>query len=200
MKKFIALAAIMAATIAQAGSFQWGTGTVKVSFDGTAFTSAGSSVMGYLVFLGTATDTSSLWTLDTTAGTIAGATEVKTKAPTTTGLAANKGKIVDTYNDGDNGNVSVGNTFGMFIKFNDGEKDWYNFSSTVVTIATDATGAFVGDPASFAFDFTKKTEINVKSGVAPTAGGGWYAAGVPEPSTAALALAGLALLIKRRRA
>ena len=194
MKKFITLIAITAATIAQAASFQWGTGTVKVSFDGTAFTSAGSSVTGYLVYLGTSTDT----TLDTSAGTIAGATSVDSKAPTTTGLAANKGKIVNTYNDGDNGNVAVGNTFGMFIKFTDSSGvDWYNFSDTVAVMSTDATGAY--EAKSFAFNFDSKSEINVKSGAAPTAGGGWYAA-VPEPSVAFMGLLGIGMLIRRRKA
>jgi hypothetical protein len=198
MKKILTLAAVLAAAIAQAGSFQWGTGTVKVSFDGTTFSSTGYDVTGYLVYLGTSTDTTSLWTLDTSAGTIAGATSVDTKAPTTSGLAANKGKIVNTYNDGDNGNVSVGNTFGMYIQYTDaaGVK-WFNFSETVAVMSTDATGAY--EAKSFAFDFSNKTEINVKSGAKPTAGGGWYAA-VPEPSVALMGLLGIGMLIRRRKA
>ena len=51
-----------------------------------------------------------------------------------------------------------------------------------------------GKKSQFSFSNTKNADT-----ATPTTGGGWYAS-VPEPSTAMLALAGLALLIKRRRA
>ncbi len=83
----------------------------------------------------------------------------------------------------------------MFLVYNDGTDTWYNFSSTVATITTDATGAF--EAKSFAFDYSTKTTIE-SDGQTPS---GWTKINiVPEPSTAILALAGLALLIKRRRA
>ena len=155
MKKTLAIAVAFAVVSASAASFEWGTGTVKVAFDGTAFTTASPSATGYLVYLGTSTDATKLWTVDSSAGTLTVADSVNSKETTSTGLNAGKGRIKGEYNDNDIGNVAVGNTFGMFITYNDGKDTWYNFSSTIAKLTTDATGAF--EAQSFAFDFTKKS-------------------------------------------
>ena len=127
-------------------------------------------------------------------GTITPKSEVMTSAPMATGR--NIGAISDTY-AGDK--VANGNSFGAYITYSDGANTWYNFSSSIYTVS----GITIGNEilsTSFDFNFTSKTEIT-KDGQAVNPGTGWVKMNVvPEPSTAMLTLAGLALLIKRRRA
>ena len=197
MKKLLAMVLAAFAVTTQAASFNWGTGTVKASFDGTAFTTADYSVTAYLVYLSDG-DTSKMFTIDYTApGTITGADGNSTATPATTGSNANKGKVKGKFDDA---LVANGNTFGMYIKYTDSTGvSWFNFSSDTYTVSGLSTGGEVLDDAVYSFNFGTKTQIT-SSSQSPSAGGGWYSIQVPEPSTAALALAGLALLIKRRRA
>ena len=201
MKKILTIMIAAVAISSQAASFSWSAGDI-VKFDGT--TLAGNA-KGYLVYMGTSTDLTSLYTIDYTApGTITPAASVMDKS-TATGRAAGKLSMVK-YDDAEHGfadgeQVKTGATFGLYLLYTDeAGKQWYNFSSTVATMATDTTGAF--ESQTFAFNFGTKTEIT-SSAQSVSAGGGWYSmnvAPIPEPSTAALALAGLALLLKRRKA
>lgn len=198
MKHIITAAIAAMAISSQAASFMWSAGSV-VQFDGT--TLAGNAT-GYLVYLGTgdSISASDLFTVDYTApGTITTADAAQSK-DTSTGRTAGRISSV-TYKDeltGDDGHhVYTGAKFGMFIKYNDGKKDWYNFSDTIATITTDATGAFEAKTFSFAFD--NKTEIT-SSSQSVSAGSGWYSISVPEPSVAFMGLLGIGMLIRRRKA
>ena len=73
-------------------------------------------------------------------------------------------------------------------------KTYYNLSTTTYTLSSIADNTST-ETMSTASSFTWTTGEDSSS---LKAGGGWTA--VPEPSTAALALAGLALLLKRRKA
>ena len=174
---------------ASAATFKWGTGSEKVYFNGTAITTTNGAI-GYLVLLtGSSLDASVVEGIMQTPSAIAN------KANTSTGLASAKGKITDTYTSD---SIANGQNYGMFITYSDGTDTWYNFSSTVYTVSglADATSS-LGD-AVFAFDFA--TQTTVTDGDAVTAGGGWYkAVAVPEPASAMLALAGVAMLIRRRK-
>lgn len=195
MKKHLTLAVLFLAGIASAASFSWTTGnTNPIKFDGTTITTGATA---YLVALGTSTDSSALWSIDTAAGTLSGASHVDYSAPKTT-PALLAGTINKTYNDSGSGAIAVDNTFGMYITYTDANNvTWYNFAESVLAASTDTAGRY--NTMTYSFDFTKKNEINVKSGEKPTAGGGWYAA-VPEPSVALMGLLGIGMLLKRRRA
>ena len=200
MKKLAVLIVALAAFASQAASFNWGTGTVKVSFDGTALTTAASAATGYLVLLTTGS-VSDLYTVDyTTPGSITGASYVSDKETTSSGLANAKGRIAGSYSSS---SIANGQVYGMYITFTDSAgKQWFNFSSDTYTISGVTLGNEALTAAAFGFDFASKTEIT-SSAQSISAGGGWHSINippVPEPSTAMLALAGLALLIKRRKA
>ena len=177
----------LVAVSASAASFDWGTGSTKVSFDGAAITTT-NGAMGYLVLLtGTSLDVSISEGIVTPSA-------VSTKANTSTGMAAVKGRITGTYE----GDLANGQNYGMFITYSDGTDTWYNFSSTVYTVSGLADATSPLDAAVFAFDFASQSEVT--DGDTITAGSGWvkYTA-VPEPASAMLALAGVAMLIRRRK-
>ena len=82
------------------------------------------------------------------------------------------------------------------LSYVSGGKTYYNLGSETYTVSgmadsTSSLNAF--KPAASTFSYGSSSE-----GTSVSAGSGWVA--VPEPSTAALALAGLALLLKRRKA
>ncbi len=190
MKKAFTLLALLAATTSFGASFGWGTGTVAANFAGTTFSTADYNVTAYLVYLDSGS-TSDLWTVDGDSITVA--SSVMTATPTITGAARNKGKINDTYE----GSLANGQVYGMFIAYNDGEKQWYNFSSTTYTVSGYADATSTLSDAVFEFNFSSSAEV--KSGEV-SAGGGWQTVVVPEPATAALALLGIGMLIRRRKA
>ena len=74
-------------------------------------------------------------------------------------------------------------------------KTYFNLSSSTYTMSGLSDELSTPTAASFAFNYGGPTESTKVS-----SGSGWVQAAVPEPSTAALALAGLALLLKRRKA
>jgi hypothetical protein len=190
MKKFITMMVVaLVAVSASAATFAWGTGSTKVSFNGTNITTANGAI-GYLVLL-----TGSSLEASVVEGIMQTPTAISTKANISTGLASAKGRISGSYASD---SIANGQNYGMFITYSDGTDTWYNFSSTVYTVSglQDATSGL--EDAVFAFDFA--TQTTVTDGDAVTAGGGWYkAVAVPEPASAMLALAGVAMLIRRRK-
>ena len=85
-------------------------------------------------------------------------------------------------------------TFGLYLSYTDEDGIiWQNVSSATYTIPEGTKDITTGLSTTFAFDWKKNDE-----GTRLTSGGGWTQ--VPEPSTAMLALAGLTLLLKRRKA
>ena len=180
MKKFLILAAAMLTVSANAATIQWAwKSSAAVKFDTTSLGSKGTA---YLVYLGsdTATDYSF-------------AQLVEKASATTITTSTSLGKI--NAKPQMESSTAAGN-YATVMSFVSEEKTYWNVSSTTYTVTEDGiedlleNGTALPD-SSFAFS----SSVSSGSG---TVGGGW--AQVPEPSTAALALAGLALLLKRRKA
>ena len=191
MKKLGTIALVcMAVLSAQATSFTWK--ATKVAFDGTQLKSD-ASVSAYLVYLSSGAYDSSYALSESMTGESLASTIGTTvsSASKTSGLAALSGTATFTFGDYNNGDV-----FGMLLVYSgssDG-KTYYNLSSDTYALSGLSDETSTPPAATFTFDYASKND----SGSSISKGGGWTA--VPEPSTAMLALAGLALLIKRRRA
>jgi len=186
MKKTILFLMVALLTASAHGaSIAWN--VANIAFDGSKITDAGTEFTASLFYLGnggsladsyTATDISSL--------------DIKKSVTGTTSKGANADTYTLTPGVDKNGDV-----FGMLLSYTTGGKTYYNISSTTYTLSgfSDA-GSVVGKFTVAAASMSYGTKNDSATSVSP--GGGWTA--VPEPSTAVLALAGLALLLKRRKA
>ena len=191
MKKVLSLlAAFGLVASASAASLVWSVNAI--AFNGATLKSD-TSLTAYLVYLGnggsladsydTATIASSLTTVSTASGT------------------TSRGIATSTYNmtvDGDDWTVLNGDVYGVLLSYADSAsgKTYYNLASTTYTVSG------IADERSSLSNYTltaaSQNYTTADDSSTIRAGGGWTA--VPEPSTAALALAGLALLLKRRKA
>ena len=192
MKKTL-LAILLGVTInASAVTFQWGSNG-QVSF-GDSLVSAltPATYTATVLYLGT----DAAWT-DVTI-TESGLSYDEQSVGTGTSITGKAGAFASRNStvSGTSKAGVAGGSYGLLLSYVDSDnKPWYNSSSTIYTIPADADESTTGLSSSFDF---KSTKTQVASGGSVSAGSGWVA--VPEPSTAMLALAGLALLIKRRRA
>ncbi len=200
MKKYIALAAL-AATIGSASaaslSWGWGSGSLFVAKDGetsgvaaASFAGDTSNVSLVLVYLGssssfTAADVTADKVVDTIAYGYSGDADESFWNP------QNKSFTVDAA-----GGYSAGDYFGVAVKVGDTFKlamdisDWDSGTlgdaiAPVAQVSSLAANAPVTQLAATASSFTTD---------------GAAAVVVPEPGTAALALLGVGMLLKRRRA
>jgi hypothetical protein len=196
MKTFaiIAMTTFMA-TMASAASLTWKVSAVK--FDGNTLKS-NSDVTAYLIYLSSGALSSPYDIMGaTTADAVAA--KIGTVVDTKKGTGA-LGSMSDPFNwtyttkDSANGVYGNGDTFGFLLAYAAEGKTYYNLSTTTYTLSNIADNTST-ETMSTASSFTWTTGEDSSS---LKAGGGWTA--VPEPSTAALALAGLALLLKRRKA
>lgn len=178
--KFAIILLTMCSVAVHAASITWNASSSITKFDGS---SVGKNATGYIVYLGT-TDISTLTYSD-----ILAMATVKDQA-TNVGKWNNVGVTVDSTKTGN---------YAMYMAFTSGEKTYYNISSSVYNLTTANIEAFLNEGTALptqTYSFTDAKPTSTPS--TAKAGAGWVA--VPEPSTAALALAGLALLLKRRKA
>ena len=208
MKKLIAILMAGSTLTASAISFTWSP-TAQVKFGDSLVSDLNpATYTAYLVYLGTdgawgsTTITKTALTLDSESGDLATGDSKESSAGLTGIRAANNSKFTGNFNYALGANTSTGHTvaagdsFGVYLQYTDSDgKVWFNVSESVYTIDSQATDITTLPAASFAFGNGK---TQVASGSSVSSGSGWVA--VPEPSTAMLALAGLALLLKRRRA
>ncbi len=196
MKK-LAFAAVALATAitSQAASVAWKSSAL--SFGSTALKSS-SAVTGYLVLL-SGSSLASPYDFDDSFD----ASKVGTIANTDTD-GTNKGSA--TSGTFDLTGASNGQTYALLAKYVADDKTYWNLSSTLNTLS----GLDPNDPRVNPADWGAFAFSNAIVGESSTltAGSGWTLAKpddpgpgpIPEPATGALALAGVALLFKRRRA
>ena len=189
-KSLIAIGIFALALNASALSFQWA--ATGVAFDGATLKNS-TAITGSLIYLGNGGSLDENYSLgscttgEDVAKSIGAVVDTKNKTSAV-------GKIQNTYTfdfgsePGKNGDV-----FALLLEYKTSEKTYVNLASTTMTLSglEDDTSS-ISNP-TFSLSYGSSSESSKVSG-----GGGWVA--VPEPSTAALALAGLALLLKRRKA
>ena len=191
MKRVFQFAFILVATsmVASAASISWKSDAL--SFGGVSLKGS-TAVTGYLVYISSGALASS-YTVDENFS----ASSVGVVAHSSTTLQKNGGPM-GTANFGTT--YGNGDSFALLISYADAAsgKTYWTLSETVNKLSglnpADPTVA----PAEWG-NFAAATGSGTDGTL--TAGGGWVAAAaVPEPATGALALAGIALLFKRRKA
>lgn len=193
MKRLFILGALAAFGLQASGAtISWG---AEKSYFGES--SVGKIATGYLVYLGTAGTTWASTTVDYIA--IAEGTSsnyLSTKSSSTgkvSGQVAATEDVTPVYS-GATTLITDGNSvFGIMLTYVNAadSKTYYHLGGTY-TFDTNDESTYTSGTKMFTW-----TDSGIASN-SDTAAQGWVA--VPEPSTAMLALAGLALLIKRRRA
>ncbi len=191
MKKLLGLAVCLGLVAsASAATLNWGAATIK--FDSTSLKNS-EAVNGYLIYLGGA-GTAFSASYDISSDSVSTiVSSIGTQVAT-----ANKPNALGTFNiksTFDTSKYGNGDVFGMLLTYTNEGKTYYNLSTATIGM-TGLVEEPPTDPDKMTFSFSYASGDDAKT---VSAGGGWHAA-VPEPSTAMLALAGLALLIKRRRA
>ena len=193
MKNLLSIAAIaLVAGVASAVNLSWGTASA-VQFNGSNLKS-NDGVTGYLIAL---TSLSS-YTVDDTFSETSVGTVVSEKNKT--GATS---KISGTWYDIDTDTYGNGDTFAVLLKYVDGSDTYWNLTSALVEMSGMTT-----DPPKNADTTSSAFSYATAEGTTLAAGGGWVKAkaaepvipDTPEPATGALALAGVALLFRRRRA
>ena len=190
MKTKLALVALLATlcTVSQAASVDWK--SAALDFGGTALKN-NTDVKGWVVYLASGSFADSYkiddsFSAESVGVVVASDTDGTNKGSALAGTAL--GWTNDSYK-------SNGDTFGLVLSYNDGEKTYWNISSVVNSFS----GLVADDPTVAPADWNAFTASGSKNSTSSlSTSSGWTA--VPEPSTAALALAGLALLLKRRKA
>lgn len=186
MKTIASLICVLTAVSVSATSVDWKSNAL--SFDTTELKKS-TAVVGYLVYL-TSGALSTSYKMDESFSAATVGTVVSTDSD-----GANKGGQVTGTAEWDYGTYVNGNAFALVLSYADSVsgKTYWQISSTVNKLSG------ISDETSIPTAFNNYDgSSTVSSGSSISAGGGWVA--VPEPSTAALALAGLALLLKRRKA
>ena len=190
MKKFLTIAAVaLVAMSVQAAQINWGiAGQVK-------FNSAlvGANATFSLVCLDGITDWNA-YANDIAAGTATDgiATTKNTNASSVSMQNAGFWAFAwDEATDIDNSKVAKGTDFAFVVTYNDGT-DTYFWASDVYTV-TDSGSNWNGNLSTYTINVTTANAMG-------TNGDNWTkATAVPEPASAMLALAGVAMLIRRRK-
>jgi hypothetical protein len=190
MKKYLTIAAVaLVAMSVQAAQIAWGL-TGQVNFNGTNVGNGGATFT--LVCLDGIADWAS-YANDVALGATDGvAATKKTNAGSMSSSSANPyGFNWSDATDISAGEIAKGTDFAFVVSYNDGT-DTYFWASDIFTV-TDSGANWDGD-------LTKYTMSTTVGNAMGTTGTNWTkAVAVPEPASAMLALAGVAMLIRRRK-
>ncbi len=200
MKKAILAGAVcLASMAAQAISFKWGVDG-NYTYFGTGNKTGGITLT--LVYLGKSGSTYSIndFTVANPAATATSGTSTGTSQTTPPMLAGMFNAATYTAPAGAQIGSSASDvmtagesTFGLVLTYNDGTDTWINIANGTYTVPAGSTDITTGLTHNFTVNWAKND-----AGTPLTAGGGWTT--VPEPGVACMALLGLGMLIKRRRA
>lgn len=185
MKKLLTLTILIAAVSTQAAQINWGA-TGQIKFGDALVGNAGTTLQ--LVYLGSTTEAWSDYALQVAKGTTDNVVATKTTNAGSMSIPT-ASPYIFTFGDADDVNNKVfvdGVKFAMIATTKQDGKDYY-WASDVYEVS-ESSSNYNGTSKTFTMGVAAASTINT----------GWKA--VPEPSTAALALAGLALLLKRRKA
>ena len=186
MKKFVSALALMFAMTMTASAVSIAWSSSAVAFGSGDPLKKDTGVTAYLVYLDSGSFGTYKITDTFTAASIG--TVVSTDTDGTNKGAASTGTFQFDY-----GSYVDGDKFGLVLSYASGGKTYWNLSENVQTLS--GITSEIATPTAWD-DYSVSTSVSASSSA--SAGSGWTA--VPEPSTAMLALAGLALLLKRRRA
>jgi len=189
MKKLLTLAAIAALTVsAQAVTITWGSGGQVNIVDGGVGTLMASSSLAGTTSIG-------LFYLGNSGGTLLTVDDVTVgDAIVTSSTLGGKGSSTSTFTQNEYitamSGINAGDVFGVFFLYGNGSASQF-FTDATLTTAFDSTYTFTG----------AETDSTVGIGAWGNASGTTAQSyvPVPEPATAALAIAGLAMLIRRRK-
>ena len=188
MKRIVTLSLIaLTAIAAQAATIKWGaSGTANY---GSTLLKSGAST-AYLVYLG---ENVSDWSGFSFADDFVGSRLASKDTTTYANIGSNSFIATEGSSLGGLDSVSANLTdkkssFGVLFTTTQGGKDYYYLGDV-----------FTFDTSSTSYNGTTKI-FTATSTAAPSSSATWTEAAVPEPATGALALAGVALLFRRRRA
>ena len=192
MKKLLAIS-LVALIVGSASAVTMNWAATGISFDGSKLAS-NENVTGYLLAVASYSDSYSL-TSDFEAkevGAVLGSVTGTTRAS----------KITDDWTI-DTNTYGNGDTFAVLLKYVNGSDTYWNLAKELVQME-----GMTLDPPVNANDTSSAFNYGMGTDGILTAGGGWAKAtstepvipDTPEPATGALALAGVALLFRRRRA
>ncbi len=195
MKKTLtALLAVGLISSASAISLSW-TAT-GIAFGAGNTLKSDNKLTAYLVYLGNNGSLAASYSEADLTSMISDASSTEGRSVSGT---TSRGLVATSYNmTAEDPTVFNGDVYTILLTYSSEGKTYYNLAAKTYTVDGIANETSTLGQYNTVTAANQNYTVNSAPASSVSAGGGWTA--VPEPSTAALALAGLALLLKRRKA